>query len=92
MIPMAHTVEQFPRRRRGRPPKYSWDRFFDDQIHVLYQGEDFKSELDSFRALVHRTANARPRAYEGAGPWKAHTQIDKDNKSVSFLFYIADEE
>lgn len=81
---MGHTIDQFPRRRRGRPPLYDWESYFDGQIHVLYQGRDFNPSPQSFRALVHRTAAAK-----GVG-WKAETQIDKNNNSVSFRFYQED--
>lgn len=79
---MSAVVEEFPRRRRGRPPKYDWDSCFDGQIHVWYQGTDFDTSTTSFRALVHRTANAR----EG-GSWRAETRIDKNNNSVIFRFF-----
>lgn len=82
---MADKVEQFARRKRGRPAIYDWDSCFDGEIHRFFQGQDFTVTLESFRALVHRTASAR---IEG-GPWKATTQIDRDNKSVAFTFYNA---
>lgn len=76
------TLDEFPRRRRGRPPKYDWDAYFNGEINVLYQGVDFNVPLDSFRALVHRTANSRG--------MKAHTQVDNNNKYVAFKFVEAD--
>lgn len=79
---MSAVVEEFPRRRRGRPPKYDWESCFDGQIHVWYQGTDFDVSPQSFRALVHRTAAARD------GDWKAETRIDKNNNSVMFKFYV----
>lgn len=75
---MATVVDQFPRRRRGRPPKYDWDPLFDGEIHVWFKGEDFQVSPASFRALVHRTASARD------GNWKAETRIVGD--SVMFRF------
>jgi len=30
--------------RRGRPPIYPWDEWFDGQVHVLQQGVDFTPE------------------------------------------------
>jgi hypothetical protein len=83
---MPHTIDQFPRRKRGRPPKYDWESYFDGQIHVLYSGQDFDISPKSFRALVHRTARSR----EG-GEWRAETQIDKTASSVAFRFYIEGE-
>jgi hypothetical protein len=84
---MAHTIESFPRRRRGRPPMYDWDALFDGQIHVWYQGEDFKTSPVSFRALVHRTAATRSED----GPWKAETRIQSASAdrpaAVLFKFY-----
>lgn len=81
---MSYTVKEFPRRRRGRPPKYDWDRYFDGEIHVLRQGVDFQISPTSFRALVHRTANAR-------GNWRAETQINKNEGTVLFKFVQEDE-
>lgn len=80
---MSAVIDEFPRRRRGRPPKYNWDDLFDGEIHVFYQGTDFDTSPTSFRALVHRTAGARE------GDWKAETRIDKNAKSVLFKFYQA---
>ncbi len=71
------------KRKRGRPPLYDWDSLFDDQIHHYFKGADFQVSIESFRALVHRTASAR---IEG-GPWKAETKIDKNAQSVSFRFF-----
>lgn len=82
---MSTTLKEFPRRRRGRPPLYDWDSLFDEDIHVFYKDKDFNITIESFRALVHRTANARVED----GPWKAQTQIDKNSKSVAFRFYKA---
>lgn len=80
---MSTTITEFPRRRRGRPPKYNWDQCFDGEIHVFYQGTDFEVSPESFRALVHRTAAARD------GDWKAETRVDKTANSVMFKFYQA---
>lgn len=79
---MASTIDQFPTRKRGRPPIYDWDSLFDGQIHVYFQGQDFQVDPKSFRALVHRTASARL-----GGPWKAETHLDLKGGSVSFRFY-----
>lgn len=68
--------------RRGRPPKYDWDKYFDGQRHVLHKGRDFDTRVESFRALVHRTANTRIER----GPWKAETKI-LDNNTVAFRFF-----
>lgn len=66
-------------KRRGRPPLYDWDRYFDGEIHILYQGTDFQVSPQSFRALVHRTANSRG--------MKAETRLDKNANSVAFRFF-----
>lgn len=76
---MASVVEQFPKRHRGRPPKYDWDKYADGQTWVCHQGRDFDTSPISFRALVHRTANARG--------LKAETTINKHSKSVTFRFF-----
>lgn len=68
-----------PRKRRGRPPKYDWELLGDGQLHVLYEGQDFETSCTSFRALVHRSANARG--------LKADTRIDKNAHSVAFTFF-----
>lgn len=66
-------------RGRGRPALHDWDKYADGQLWVLYQGEDFHCELASFRALVHRTAQARGMNKE--------TSIDKNARSVSFRIF-----
>jgi hypothetical protein len=76
---MATTVQEFPRRHRGRPPIYDWDKFSDGQTWVCRQGQDFNITPVSFRALVHRTANARG--------MKAETTINKRDQSVTFRFF-----
>lgn len=80
---MADTLDEFPRRPKGRPPLYDWESCFDGEIHIFYKGEDFQVTLESFRALVHRTAGARIKD----GPWKATTKLDKDANAVAFTFY-----
>jgi hypothetical protein len=69
-------------KKRGRPALYNWNDCFDGEEHIFFQGQDFITSIDSFRALVHRTANAKA---EG-GPWKAETKIDRSQKSVMFRF------
>lgn len=76
---MASVLADFPKRHRGRPPIYDWDKYADGQNWVCKQGEDFETSPVSFRALVHRTANARG--------MKAETTIDKDRNTVSFRFF-----
>lgn len=66
-------------RRRGRPPLYPWESWFDGDIHVCYMGRDFQTAPSSFRALVHRAANSRG--------MKAETKIDPEAGSVSFRFF-----
>ena len=83
---MSEVIEEFPRRKRGRPPKYDWEECFDGQIHVFYKGQDFDVSIESFRALVHRTASARSKG----GPWKAETSISKNDQTVAFRFYNED--
>jgi hypothetical protein len=61
---------------------YDWDKFSDGQNWVCRRGEDFQTSPMSFRALVHRTANARG--------MKAETQIDKNAQTVSFRFFEVD--
>jgi hypothetical protein len=75
---MASVVQQFPTRHRGRPPIYDWEKYGDGQTWVCRQGVDFETSPTSFRALVHRTANARG--------MKAETTINKYDKSVTFRF------
>lgn len=66
-------------RKRGRPPKYDWDKYSDGQPWVLYRGTDFDTSVVSFRALVHSAARSRG--------LKAETAIDPRNESVSFRFF-----
>lgn len=56
---MTETLTEVPRARRGRPPKYDWDAIADGQVHVLRKGRDFHTSAVSFRALCHRTKQAR---------------------------------
>lgn len=56
---MSEILTEFPKRHRGRPPKYDWDKITDGQIHVLRKGRDFDTSAVSFRALAHRTATSR---------------------------------
>lgn len=76
---MANIIESMPRRKRGRPAKYDWDKYADGQNWVLYRGTDFEVSLSSFRALVHSAARSRG--------FKAETVLNKNNDSVSFRFY-----
>lgn len=76
---MATVVEQLPKRHRGRPPKYDWDRYSDGRNYRCVQGVDFDTSPVSFRALVHRTADARG--------LKAETRIDKAAGAVLFRIY-----
>lgn len=78
---MASVVQDFPRRHRGRPPIYDWDKYADGQVWICKQGQDFDTSPVSFRALVHRTANARG--------MKAETTINKRDQSVTFRFFEA---
>lgn len=80
---MSEVITQFPKKKRGRPALYDWDSCFDGQIHVFYKGQDFQTSIESFRALVHRTANTR-----NDGNWKAETQINRksDPQTVMFKF------
>jgi hypothetical protein len=81
---MSQTTDKMPpSRKKGRPPLYDWDSCFDGDVHIFYKGEDFDVDIESFRALVHRTANTR---VEG-GPWKAETRLDRNAKSVAFRFF-----
>lgn len=83
------SLEDFPRRRtRGRPPKYDWDKYFQNESgsdspgwHVLVRGRDFQTKVQSFRALVHSTARGR-----NDGPWRAETQIKEAEGQVAFRF------
>lgn len=74
---MSEVLNKMPRRQRGRPPKHPWDKWGDGNIHSCEQGVDFHSEVFSFRALVHRSANARG--------LKAETSTS--GKRVTFRFY-----
>ena len=69
-------------KKRGRPALYNWDECFDGEEHIFFRGRDFATSIDSFRALVHRTANAQA----VGGPWKAETKIDRSQQSVMFRF------
>lgn len=82
---MSEIVQEFTKKRRGRPPLYDWDSLFDEEIHVYYKGIDFQTNIESFRALVHRTASTRT---EG-GPWRTETRIDRNQQSVEFRFFKA---
>ena len=79
---MSDVIKEFPKGKRGRPALYDWDSCFDGQIHVFFKGQDFHTSIESFRALVHRTASARA----ADGPWKAETSIDRQQQSVIFQF------
>lgn len=76
---MSSVVTEFPKRHRGRPPLYDWDKYSDGQSWVCRAGQDFQTSPTSFRALVHRTASARG--------LKAETIIDKHAQTVTFRFF-----
>ena len=80
---MSETIKESPKKKRGRPALYDWESCFDGEIHVFYKGQDFFTSIESFRALVHRTANTR----STDGPWKAETEIDRRQESVIFKFW-----
>lgn len=79
---MPSTIAEFPKRHRGRPPLYDWDKYMDGQTWVLHAGQDFHTSPVSFRALVHRTANTRG--------GHAETTIDKKAMTVIFRYLPAD--
>ena len=43
----------------GRRSKYDWDTFFDGNIHLLEQGEDFDCSTASFRTQAYNAARSR---------------------------------
>ncbi len=73
---MSKTLSSFPKRHRGRPPLYPWDKWTNGEVYELTQGEDFKTNPASFRALVHRTAKSRGLA--------AQTTIRKNQVVIQF--------
>lgn len=54
---MATIITEFPT-KQVRPTKYPYSEWFDGQIRVLTEGEDFKIGVPSFRAALY-TASKR---------------------------------
>jgi hypothetical protein len=86
---MSQEIPEFDS-RRGRPPKYDWDRWTDGKSRRLYKGtveevtkgeKDFEANLISFRTMVHRKAR-------DLGPHiGALTHIHKADQSIDVRFY-----
>lgn len=54
---MATIITEMPTQTRaGRTPKYPWGEWFDGQVRLLTQGEDFDCTTGSLRANAYKTA------------------------------------
>jgi hypothetical protein len=86
---MAQIVPQLEP-RKGRPPKYPWEKWSDGKSRKLFRGDDeqvqsgeadFSADLVSFRTMVHRKARDLG-AHIGA-----YTHINKADQSIEVRFY-----
>lgn len=81
--------------RKGRPPKYPWERWTNGRTHRLFKGSSeqreaeplkyFEADLISFRTMVHRKARDLG-AHIGA-----YTNINEADQSVTIRFYDRNE-
>lgn len=54
---MAVSIQEFPALgRAGRPSKYPWKKWFNGEVWVLIQDEDFDQEVRAFRSGIYTTA------------------------------------
>lgn len=56
---MARVIDHMPPDGRSRRGRYDWDNWFDGQAWLLVNGEDFTTEIEAFRSLVHTAAKRR---------------------------------
>jgi len=56
---MAKKVKSFDFTPVGRPAKYPWDQWLDGGIWELKAGEDFDTEIASFRVQIQANAKRR---------------------------------
>ena len=53
---MAHKVKELPKTSRGRKSKYDYEAkgYYNGDVWVIVQGEDFDCEVASIRQLIYR--------------------------------------
>lgn len=57
---MATIINELPEQKRpGRTASHPWGEWFDGQVRLLVQGEDFDSKVKSFKAAAFAAARAR---------------------------------
>ena len=65
--------------KKGRPEKYPWDLWADQEIHRLYKETDFPdAEITSLRTMIYR--KARDLGMD------SHTKINQADQSISVQF------
>lgn len=81
-----------PTKSRGRPPELPWEVWTDGTERRLYKGteaevlagdKDFKAELTSLRAMVHRKAREM-----GPHIGARCTNLNKADESIKVQFYV----
>lgn len=56
---MAEVLNDFVFAARKRPRQYPWDEWFDGQVWMVTQGEDFDMTLKNFRSFAYDHAKQR---------------------------------
>lgn len=72
---MAQRITEWPQWRSKRLSKYPWDDWFNGEMWVLKQGEDFEASPERMRQMIGVTARHRG--------IKVRTSVNKDENLVA---------